>query len=44
MFDHENVRGLSTINRGTVFRVNIGEIEALMPPSSHVGSGEPFLK
>jgi len=39
MFDHENVGGLDTVNPWAVFRVNTREIEALMPPSSHVGGG-----
>ena len=44
MFDHENVRGLGTINSWAVLRGNSREIEGLMPPGSHVGGGEPFLK
>lgn len=44
MFDHENVRGLNTIDPRAVLRVNARGIEALMLPGSHVGCGEPFPK
>ena len=44
LFDYENMRGLGAINPWAVFRINTREIQALMPPSRHVRSGEPFLK
>jgi len=44
IFNHEDMRGLGTINPGAVFRVNSCEIEGLTPPSNNVGSGQPLLK
>src|ERR1022692_1411884 len=43
-FDHEYVRRLGTVDARTVFRLNTRQIISLIPPSSHVGGGEPFLK
>jgi hypothetical protein len=44
LFDHEHVRRLGTVNARTVFRLNTRQIIPLVPPGSHVGGGEPFLK
>ena len=44
LLDHKYVRRLGAINTRAVFRLNTRQITALIPPSSHVGGGEPFLK
>jgi hypothetical protein len=38
------VRRLGTVNALTIFRLNAGQIIPLIPPGSHMGGGEPFLK
>jgi hypothetical protein len=44
LFDHEHIRRLGTVNARSVFRLNTRQIIPLVPPGSHVGGGEPFLK
>jgi len=39
-----NVNGLTPINARTVLSLKTGNIEALIPPARHVGSGEPSLQ